>query len=96
MKNGVTGEEGVLASEGQKSAIKKTFKLVRARTIHPSSIIPRRKHDNRLSISLKAVGVQQTLIVRPLASNPEYELIDGHGRLDALDPENKVCARSER
>lgn len=92
MKNGVTGAEGVLASEGQEPVIKKTFKLVRARTIHPSSIIPRREHDDRLSISLKAVGVQQTLIVRPLASNPdESELIDGHGRLDALDPESKVC-----
>lgn len=69
----------------------KKFMLVKAKNIHPSSIIPPRSHDPWFYSSIKAVGVQQPPIVRPMAgSSTDYELEDGHGRLDAVDPESDV------
>lgn len=69
----------------------KTLKRVKAKSIRPSSVIPRRHHDRRPSLSVKAIGIQQPLIVRSVASSPDgYELIDGDGRLKDLDPEEEV------
>jgi len=67
------------------------FASVKAKNIHGSRVIPPRLHGLQIGESVKALGVQQPLIVRPLASRPDqYELIDGAGRLDALDPEQEV------
>jgi ParB/RepB/Spo0J family partition protein len=67
------------------------FRLVKAKDIHPSSVLPEKKHDNVLTESVKSIGVQQPLIVRPLPSKPgQYEVDDGLGRLNALDPEQEV------
>jgi hypothetical protein len=81
---------------------KRCYLLVKAKNIHPSSIIPSRNHDFALVQSVKSSGIQQPLIVRPVASKPgEYELMDGGGRHDALEPEQEVwvevrqCSNSE-
>lgn len=67
------------------------YLLVKAKNIHPSSIIPPKNHEYGFVEAVKSAGVQQPLIVRPIASSPgEYELIDGRGRLDALEPEQEV------
>jgi hypothetical protein len=67
------------------------FLRVKAKFIHPSLVIPPRSHEYGLVESVKAVGVQQPMIVRPLASKSgEYDVIDGDGRRDALDPEQEV------
>jgi len=69
----------------------RSFARVKAKCIHPSTIIPSREHDYEIVESVKTVGVQQPLVVRCLASKPgEYELIDGSGRLHALNPEDEV------
>ena len=69
----------------------KCIKTVKAKYIHPSSVLPSREHGNDILESVRAVGVQHLLIVRPLHSIPnEYELIDGLGRFKALDPESEV------
>lgn len=69
----------------------KTFKRVKAKNVHVSSVIPPRSHDPRFFSSIKAVGVQQPLITRPVpSSSTELELMDGGGRLGALDPEADV------
>ena len=67
------------------------FAYTKARNIHHSSIMPPRSHDQEILESVKHSGIQQPLIVRPLPSNTsEYELIDGSGRFDAVDPEEEV------
>lgn len=69
----------------------KTFKKVKVKNIRRSSVIPVRYHDVKLSESTKTVGVQQPLTVRPVASSStDFELIDGQGRHQALEPENEV------
>jgi len=68
-----------------------SYKYTKARNIHHSSIMPPRSHDQEILESVKHSGIQQPLIVRPLPSNTsEYELIDGSGRFDAVDPEEEV------
>ncbi len=71
--------------------VKRSFLEVMAKQVHPSSVLPPRSHGKDVADSVKATGVQQFLIVRPLASKPgEYELIDGCGRLEALRPDEMV------
>lgn len=71
--------------------IKRNFREVMAKLIQPSTVLPPRSHGKDVADSVKATGVQQFLIVRPLASKPgEYELIDGCGRLEALRPDEMV------
>ena len=70
----------------------RTFAVVKARDILPSSVLPSRMHEPQLLESVKTVGIQQFPIVRPHPALPDkFELIDGRGRLEALDPEQKVC-----
>lgn len=72
---------------------KKRFEVVKAGSIHPSPLLPAREHGSEVTMSTKAVGIQVPLIVRPVEGRPdEYDLIDGHGRLEALDPEEDVLA----
>lgn len=64
------------------------FARVKAHKINPSSILPVRFHDNSVAESVKVVGIQQPLIVRPSPSCPgKYEIIDGGDRYETLDPE---------
>lgn len=59
--------------------------------LHPSSVLPCRWHDGQIADSVKACGVQQPLIVRPMANKPgEYEIIDGLGRYESLDGKGTV------
>lgn len=65
--------------------------FVKVKNIHSSSIIPIRSHDFTFVESVRKVGIQQPLIVRPESGKSgEYELIDGRGRLYALDPDQEV------
>jgi hypothetical protein len=69
----------------------KTFLEIKARDIVPSSILPLRKHSKEIRESVKSIGVQQPLIVRPSVRFPgKWELIDGRGRYETLDPEEYV------
>jgi ParB/RepB/Spo0J family partition protein len=55
--------------------------------IHVSKVLPKRIHGNELAKSVKQLGVVQPLIVKPLQGCPgEFELIDGHGRLESVQP----------
>lgn len=68
------------------------FVIARARDILPSSLLPSRMHERQLIESVKTVGIQQFPIVRPHPTLPgKFELVDGRGRLEALDPEQEVC-----
>ncbi len=79
-----------MSSEKQNRIARKLLKL-KAKNIHPSSVLPSKDHDPTLLGSVRAEGLQQLLIVRPVASKPgEYELIDGSGRLKALNPEEEI------
>jgi hypothetical protein len=64
---------------------------VKAKNVHVSAILPPRSHTSDIVQSVRIYGQQQPLIVRPIDGCPgEYELIDGQGRLEALDPEQEV------
>jgi len=64
---------------------------VKVKNLRPSSILPKRWHDPKISDSVKRCGVQQPIIVRPRpASKFEFEIIDGHGRVESLDGNTKV------
>jgi hypothetical protein len=68
------------------------FLRVKAKNIQSSNVIPSRGHEQRFLDSVRTSGVQQPLIVRPSLSNPaKYELIDGHGRLETVEPEQEGC-----
>lgn len=79
-------------SEGSTFFKDRTFEIVKAKDIVPSSILPSRIHESQLAKSVKMVGIQQFPIVRrhPTLSG-KFEDIDGRGRLGALDPEQEVC-----
>jgi len=65
--------------------MKGEIKSVPARDIHQSSVLPSREHNTELSESVKKMGIQQPIIVRPIPEKPnEYEIIDGSGRREAL------------
>lgn len=67
------------------------FKLVPARNIYPSSLLPLRDYGLELAVSVDKVGIQQPLIVRALpGKSDEYETIDGHGRLALLKDDKEV------
>lgn len=71
--------------------MKRKFLLVEARKLHPSSILPKREHDPEISESARREGIQQPIIVRPLPGREdEYEIVDGHGRVETLDGNTKV------
>jgi len=71
--------------------MKRKLKWVEAKKLHPSSILPKRDHDPRISESVEKYRIQQPIIVRPLpGSEEEFEIIDGHGRVEALDGDVKV------
>lgn len=68
-----------------------TVVRVKAKNIHMSQVLPPRNYASDIAESVKSCGSQQPLIVRPVEGRPdEYDLIDGHGRLEALDPEEDV------
>lgn len=67
---------------------KQEFKLVPIGKVHPSPILPSRIYTLDLAESVNRNGIQQPLIVRPLADKPgEYELIDGRHRRDSIEDE---------
>jgi hypothetical protein len=67
------------------------FKTAPASSIHHSPIIPHREHGEDLMDTVKRLGVQQPLIVRSITGKPdEFEMIDGQGRLDALNEDEQV------
>jgi hypothetical protein len=69
------------------------FDLIPASKIHASSVLPQRKHGSEVADSVRSVGVQQPLIVRPLPDNSgEFELIDGSARLSCLKDDELVPA----
>ena len=69
----------------------RTFVRVKAKNIHVSPVLPPRTHASDIAESVKSFGSQQPLIVRPIKDRPdEYDVTDGHGRLEALDPEEEV------
>lgn len=68
-----------------------TFTRAKAKNIHISSVLPPRTHASDIAESVKSAGSQQPLIVRSVEGHPdEYELVDGHGRLEAIDRERDV------
>jgi ParB/RepB/Spo0J family partition protein len=69
----------------------KNLKLVPARSIHPSSVLPSREHGEELSNSIQQVGIQVPIIVRCIAGKTdEYEVIDGAGRCEKLASDEQV------
>jgi hypothetical protein len=71
--------------------MQREFKLVAVRDLNPSTVLPPREHSPEISESVKKIGVQQPPIVRPIAGKPgEYEIIDGHIRVDKLKPDDQI------
>ena len=69
---------------------KRKFKSVPAEKIHYSALLPTREYNEDFVESIKKTGIQQPLIVRPLPNTAdEYEMIDGRGRLDAVEDKQK-------
>jgi hypothetical protein len=61
------------------------IKLVKARLVHPSTILPKRGRSREVIDSVKRDGIQQPIIVRPHPTIPnEYEVVDGDTRRFAL------------
>ncbi len=61
------------------------IKLVKATSVHPSTILPKREISREVMDSVKRDGIQQPIIVRPHPDREgEYEIIDGHNRLYGL------------
>jgi hypothetical protein len=57
------------------------IKLVKATSVHPSTILPKREISREVMDSVKRDGIQQPIIVRPHPDREgEYEIIDGHNR----------------
>jgi hypothetical protein len=67
------------------------YKIAKAKTIHPSPVLPPRIHQTELTDSVNTNGVQQPFTVRPHPSIAwHFEVIDGRarydrGRLEVLD-----------
>lgn len=73
--------------------MKRKFYWVKAKKLRPSSILPKREHDLRLSDSVKKDGVQQPIIARPIPGREdEFEIMDGLGRVERLDGDTKMLA----
>ncbi len=71
--------------------MEKNIKSVPAHNIHQSSILPPRQHNEELTKSVKQLGIQQPIIVRPIAGkNDEYEIVDGQGRMEAVGNDEQV------
>jgi ParB/RepB/Spo0J family partition protein len=70
---------------------KKRFALIPVCKIHQSSVLPSRKHAPEIAQSVSTFGIEQPLIVRSILGKAgEYELVDGHARLDGLKPDELV------
>lgn len=71
------------------------FVILPANLIRPSSVLPKRAHGNEIKKSIKQMGVIQPLIVRAIrdSNNPGFELIDGHGRAEGLEPNELVSLK---
>ena len=71
--------------------MQREFKLVYARNLHQSTILPQREHNQELIESVKKVGIQTPLIVRLVEGKPgEYEIIDGGLRSAELRDDDQV------
>jgi ParB/RepB/Spo0J family partition protein len=70
---------------------KKRFVLIPVCKIHQSSVLPSRRHAPEIAQSVSTFGIEQPLIVRSIPGKAgEYELVDGHARLDGLKPDELV------
>lgn len=71
--------------------MKREFKVVKAKFLHPSEVLPTREFELSLSESVRRDGVQHPIIVRPSSTRKGmFEIIDGHLRFGCLDPEEQV------
>ncbi len=71
--------------------MKREFKVVKAKFLHPSEVLPTREFEPSLSESVRRDGVQHPIIVRPSSTKKGmFEIIDGHLRFGCLDPEEQV------
>ncbi len=71
--------------------MKREFKIIKAKYLRPSPILPKRESDSSLLESIERNGVQHPIIVRPSKSEEGFfEVIDGHLRLCCLNPEQEV------
>jgi ParB/RepB/Spo0J family partition protein len=74
-------------SDIEKSTNTKTVIYLPADIIHSSKILPKRNHGEKIKQSVKQLGIIQPIIVRLIqSSNGEFEVIDGEGRLESLQP----------
>ena len=65
--------------------------IIKAKEMHASTLIPARSHSKELRDSVRAIGVQQPIIVRPSPTEAgKFEIIDGGGRAAFLEPEQDV------
>ena len=70
---------------------KRKFAWLDVHKIHRSTLLPPRYHNQDVYRSVEKNGLQQFIIVRPHPTKAgEYEIIDGHGRWEALKPGQKV------
>jgi ParB/RepB/Spo0J family partition protein len=69
----------------------KNLRLVPARSVHLSSVLPTRQHGEELSNSVKQIGIQVPIIVRCVAGKTdEFEIVDGAGRCEALKDDEQI------
>jgi len=71
--------------------MKREFKIIKAKFLHPSQVLPTREVEPSLLESVRRDGVQHPIIVRPSSTRKGmFEIIDGHLRFGCLDPEDQV------